>query len=493
MIKNSIPESNCKYLFGKEAEDIYTRLKYPKDKINKSDFIDCCLDLTMRVHRHLFTHKNAILMLDPRAFNKQCHLYALKAVQISRTYHQKSEEEKMAQNKENRFLHLGFSLNYAFRDKENYVQTILSTLGMMNIYRGSDKLPMRHFIHFLKDEYGQREKASRQAFNQVFKMNIRMALHRDLGDDALSYELMQLSYKNLQMNGTSLSTNVEPLYTYPKLSGLAYMVEVIAQERIPMVFKIKVCTNEGYGGMVSQSNGLVENNSSVVVFTGFATDGSFSATECAEKAKKCPTYLYRHSDPIYRHEETAKCFYCTPINMDLQPYQENLNKIMQSSTEVLFALGAEFMMQEQKPLLHLFQSHEYPELKELFASSLSKIDQVSHFKEGVSTFAIYHTIAEDAMNALSDEFPLDSNPKAFLLKNGLMAHKSMKKSQLEDFIRDDGLMQLSRAERKSALVMYEKTFKNQGYMVRSRRERFPKVKAEAAVKLKTPQYRDIGL
>jgi hypothetical protein len=482
MISSLAIPSNCQFLFGKEAEEIYKNIKVPKG-MDKKTFIERCLDLTMKAHTYLFAHHDGILLLDPRAYNKQCQLYALRACQINGRYKQLPESEKMNKNEENRFLHLGFFINYAFREPENYVNTVLSTLHRMRICP-ENEVALRHFVQFLRDGDKCRAFAARTAFNQVFEMNIKASLSKIQGESPLCKELAQLAQEDLQVDGTSLSDKMGKLYTYPKLPGLSYMLQTMAQEKISMVFKIKVCTKDGCGGMVSQSSGPVDKDSSVVVFTGFATDGSFSVKDCMDQAKRCPTYLYRnHSDPTERHASHDKCFYCTPIEMDLQPYQEHLNKVMAASQEVLLALGSEFMYKEQQSLLQFFKdSKKYPLLSKMYEDNLDKVKMLELGNKTMRTFAIYHTISETGRNAASNEFPLDLNPEAFL-KSREMIVPIPKVTLLDDFLREKGLDKLSRAERKAALASDEQTLRDRGFMIKSKRERFPKNKGHVKPKI----------
>lgn len=296
MNKISDSESYCQYLFGQEADQIFKLGHLSKaQEVNKRQFVERCLELAIRVNIYLFTHKNGILLLDPRAFNKQCQLYALRACQIHRTYQQKTDEEKLAKTEENRFLHLAFFLNYEFRENENYVQTVLSTLRTMNMNPFNQQFSLSRFKRFLRDDDRSRENASRISFNKIFENDTKETLQQFQETDPLKQELFLLSNENLQIEGTSLGVKSKKLYTYPKLAGLAYMIDAMAQEGLHFVLKVKVVNKNGYGGVICHSSRPINENDPVIIFSGFATDGSCSVLESMEEAKKCPSYLYRHS------------------------------------------------------------------------------------------------------------------------------------------------------------------------------------------------------
>jgi hypothetical protein len=477
----SATESYCQYLFGQEADQIFNHSYLSKTSgVDKGQFIDRCLELAIRVNVYLFTHQEAIVLLDPRAFNKQCQLYALRACQIQSTYYQKNNEEKMAKTEENRFLHLAFFINYAFREKVLYVQTVFSTLRRMGMKPFDRKFTRKHFTKFLMDEDRSGEKASRLSFNQVFEHHTKTMMRQLHDSNPLKEELSLLASEDLQIDGTSLGVKVGKLYTYPKLAGLAYMVDATARENIPIVFKIKVVNQHGTGGMISYSNKSFNANDPVIIFAGFATDGSCSVLERMEETKKCPSYLYRHPHPKKRHPLNAKCFYCTPIKMDLSPHRERLKRVIGYANEFLFALGAEFMLQEQTPLLQFFQNpKKYPQLTRLFETSLAKRRELELDTGQIRSLAIYHTYTETGKSAATDEFALDSNPAQFLLKKGIISPKPSKleafcKEQFLEFCAEQRIENLSRAQRKKVMSKFEETLHTQGFNIKSKKDRFPK-------------------
>ena len=173
--------------------------------------------------------------------------------------------------------------------------------------------------------------------------------------------------------------------------------------------------------MIRHASGPIGENDPAIVFAGFATDGSCTVKEMMKEALKCPKYLYRHSQTKTRHSADTRCFYCTPIEMDLRPQQERLNRVMASKQSLLLGLGSEFMKEEQEPFLRFFlDPQKYPQLKQLFDQSISGKSELELETNGVPSLAIYHTYAENGRSASSDEFALDSNPEEFLRRKGLI-------------------------------------------------------------------------
>lgn len=450
-------QSYSQFLFGQSANAVFdmSKIVIPQG-VDKTKFVEQCLELAVKVNVYLFTHKDAIMLIDPRAFNKQCQLYALRACQIQREYPHRTEEEKMSATDENRFLHLGFLLNYEFRDKINYEQTVLTTLQRMDIKPYNAEFTAKGFKTFLKDRERHLEQAARMAFNRLFKEDIQSTLESQKETNALTRELSLLAHENLMVPGTSLGVKGELLYTYPKLAGLAFLMDTLARESLPFILKVKVVNQEGSGGIVRYESRPIADEDPVVVFSAFATDGSVSVMDAMEKAKKCPTYLYRHSQAKTRHPDSEKCFYCTPVEMDMVAQQERLDRVMKQPTDLIYSLGVEFMEQEQTAFLPFFKdSEKYPELQRLFAQSAVKPEELE--TNGVRSLAIYHTFTEIGRTAKSDEFALDFSPERFL-KAKEIVQPYRTKLGLGEFYKG-----LSRAQRKEIMNGFEKELNQQGF------------------------------
>lgn len=466
------PVSTCQYLFGKEPLEVFPDLPLSfQSEDEKASFIEKCLDLAIRVHVFLFTHQNAILLLDPsRALNKECTLYAFMAARMQKSYR---DETKFARTEDNRFLHLAFFLNHVFRDVEDYISTFFSTLNQMHIDLNRLEIRKKQLKKFLQEGARCQEKASRVALNRVFEKYMKAALSRNVGDDPLKKELAHLSMEDLRLDAKWRGEEAKGLYTYPKLAGLCFVHDGAEKEGIPIVVKVKVFTREGFLGVIHRVNrATVGHNDPVMVFSAYMTDGSCRAAECMEMAKHCPTYLYRDADVNKRHAKEEECRYCRKVTMDLEPFKEQLGRIMTSLKEVLLVTGADFMVKEQMPFLPFFQNSEkYPLLGKLFHATQSKL-------KGPDYFSIYHTFLGYSALACSDQFELDITPSAVLARHGFIQTHHYQGGRLSLILQEKGLTRLSRKERKIALLEHEFQLLQQGIAVRSKKERFPKKKEE---------------
>ncbi len=115
---NSIQESACHYLFGREASEIYNDSpKFSEEFINES------LDTLMRVNIAFLSRRenDGFAFLDPAAFNDQCHLYAYFSAMRKKDYKEKSFEEKRAHTQENRLLRLLLLFKFYFFKRSQIV------------------------------------------------------------------------------------------------------------------------------------------------------------------------------------------------------------------------------------------------------------------------------------------------------------------------------------------------------------------------------------
>lgn len=446
----SVAESTCKYLFGKEADVVFENLKVP-NHVNKKKFVDECLELCMRVHHHILSKKDAFILLNPMAFNNQCHLYALRAAQIKKMYAQKTEAEKMERNEENRFIHLSFFLTYSLiTDTNFYIQGVEKALKEMGVKKVGSR---KQFTAFLRDEGRGRERASRTSLNQTFERHTKETFKRlkeanvktrmqisnpilrfvislilgiynrifpELPESSLYKELDELAHENLQMI-SSRGEKEGYLYTLPKLAGVAYMVDTLAKEKIPFVIKVKVITDKGVAGVIVRASEEIQKNEQVLVFETIATDGSFTVPHCREEAQRCPHYFYRYSDKKKRHPENESCFSCKKTSADLTPFRERLELAMKSPTKMFDALGSDFVREFQKEFTPFFHNKaKYPLLSKRFAEAITNIEQLGLSMNNPKTFSVCHVHMDSGANALSEKLVLDSFPEDFLKERGII-------------------------------------------------------------------------
>ncbi len=419
----NIQISNCQYLFGQEAEAIFSNIK--DMSVEEKIYIDQCLDLMMRVNVYILKHKDGFCLIDPRAYNDQCHLYALRAAQIKASYHNKSKKERLARTQENRFLHLSIFLSFILAFDTNLMhKTVLTAMQKIKaeIPKFKETLDALKFETFLIDKGNYREKASRASLNVVFEEHIKLALEQTCEENKLLYsELSKLAKENLLLppNYGNKKDKKKLLYTLPKLAGIAYLVDVIRREQIPFVIKVKVITQDGAAGIIVAASGNIEKNQPAIVFEGFATVGK-SIKDCKNDAKNCPTYFYRNIKAL--HKEDKACFYCKKTSeVDLKSYLQNVKSAIDTPDDMLYALGADFMLNCQPSFVQHFENKvDYPLLSELFEKAIPKIKELGLDMNNPETFSVCHVHMDIGSHALSEELLLDQTHEVFLKTRGLI-------------------------------------------------------------------------
>lgn len=391
--------STCKYLFNQEAEEIFKNCNFHN--------IDQCLELAMRINVHILSSKNGFFLIDPAANNNQCHLYALRAAQIMRNYDTRST---LARSDENRFLHLSLFLSYPLISESSFFlkAASLATKEMGEIFD-------ENFSTFLMDEKGDRKNAARFSLNRLFEEHIKGVLSSHEEESDLHAELFKVAHDE----GLMITKGETRLYTYPKLAGVAYMVDVLAREHIPFILKVKVITKQGSSGpIIVASQPKIDDNTPVVVFEGIATNGPLTRTRM-EKFKGCPNHSFRHQR---LHKEDKPCFFCKKIEIDLQPYRQRLQNLMRNPNEMFYALGADFMTHKQKGFLgKIFGDHEkYPRLSALFEHTIPKIAELGLGMDNPTTFTVCHVHADSAAHAFSETLMLDTSPEKLLQSRGII-------------------------------------------------------------------------
>lgn len=415
--------SSCQYLFGKEAEAIFSNLKEMRVE-EKRAYIEQCLELMMRVNVYILTHKNGFCLVDPMTYNNQCHLYSLRGAQIQVLYSNKTDEEKSAQTEENRFLHLSLFLSHTLASDTNLmVKMVRKAMKEMEqeAPKFARKTPLTYdpFETFLLDAGRCREKASRMALNEVFEKNIKETFEQPCEENkALYSDLSKLAQEDLRI-ASNRGKKEGILYTLPKFAGVAYLVDVIQRKQIPFVIKVKVITKDGSAGNIIVPSRDVKEGQPVIVFEGFATDGK-SIEECRKAATKCPTYFYRDIKSCHKEDET--CFYCkTTPEVDLNQNIKNIQLAVESFPEMLNALGADFVLNCQEEFEHHFKNkNKYPLLSELFEKAIPKIKELGLDMNQPKTFSVCHCHMDVGSVAISDKLQLDQTHELFLEARGLI-------------------------------------------------------------------------
>lgn len=408
---NAIDNSHgtiCNYLFGKEAEEIFTNVKISNVE-DKRKFIDQCLDVCMRVNRYILSHKEGLFVIDPRAFNNQCHLYSLRAAKIMRSYPMITKEEK-------RFLHLSFFLSMPLMGNmalfKEAIDAALQGQGCKEkkfydaFIDKSISFNKKNIQEFLQDDGDRRLKAARFQFNQDFENQLKETLASMKHLTPLHAELESLAHENLRIGNGDL------YYTYPKLAGVILLIDAMAREKMGFAIKAKVITQEGFGGTLTACTQNVQENEPIIILEGIATDGSMSLEACRKEAEKCPSYFRNDPREIKNH---TSCFFCEKKEQDLTPFVHRLSEAIQSPETMLLALGADFIINQQQKFRHFFEDKKkYPLLSQIFQEALGNIERLGLSSNAPLTFGPCHAHPDLGKHALTSSMELDTAPKTYL-------------------------------------------------------------------------------
>lgn len=370
----------CNYLFGKEASEVF-----PLNK-NSQEFINKALKTLMQINLFLMSKKEALFLIHPTAFNNQCHLYAL----------------MVAQKVDERFLHLALFLSHAFLTDTSLLGKIVDKAARET--KIEYPAPKKAFTTFLKDPEGERTRAARRALNIFFELHLKSKLSSE--ENVLYKELSLLANQELQLPPTN---GAGTLYTYPKLSGVAYLVDTIARDKIPLMFKVKVMTAQGRGSFTYCSTSFTSPEAPVIVFEMIATDDTLTFLQCRDLAKECPSHSKRNPSKKSRHAEGTPCLFCTEKRIEVGPYQERILPILQRADQMLYALGADFILESQRPYLSFFSDeNSFPMLTHLFQEALPNIERYGLSMKTPLNMSVAQVYTDCALHAIQETFVMDA-------------------------------------------------------------------------------------
>lgn len=405
----SMQETVCHYLFGKEADEIYGHSKFSEEFVNQS------LETMMRVNTAFLSRKenDGFCLLDPAAFNNQCHIYSYLTGTIRNGYKEKSKEEKESKTQENRYLHLSFLLAWTFMAERKLLCLAIELVSKKeNIPIPENK---KLFNEFVKDSNGILIRTSRKALNEVFEKIIKENFSKAKDRSPLQREFFQIIFEDLQ----HLSNNGKIiLYTLPKIVGVAYLIH----ENMPIIIKTKVITRKGTDTLFYQS-APVDGDKSVLDFECIASE-DFSITQFEELASGCPKYLFRKVRKADRHPNSETCVFCKTDKIDkadLKVYQKRFVKATGCLHETLYALGADFVNELQGDFMRFFQEEEkYSILKGIFQKALLDIDRLGVSMKKPLAFTVHHVYVNNARDALKPQFHMDNIPEEYLKARGFL-------------------------------------------------------------------------
>jgi len=393
----------CQYLFAQSSEELFPA----KD----AQFINGSLVTMMKIVDNL-VRKNpeALFLFDPTAFNNQCHLYSLFVAQAVNQMKTTSSREVP----DGRFLYLSFFLSYAFLTDPKLLERLACrTLTVMG-----DPAPTKEFRLFLKDPGSIRMHASRRALNLLFAKHMQRVCASI--ETPLGRELAEVANADLQLPSCG---GKGTLYTFPKMAGVVYLIDTIFRERIALLFKVKVLTKEGVGSFIYSKENLseLEPTTPVVVFEMVATGESLSYGECRDIAKRCPSHSQRNVSSKNRHDPTEACLFCSPQELDATPYRERFEPVLSERDEMLLALGADFVLQEQESFLPFFSNGEkFPRLTELFESSVPNIKRCFLSMAKPMNMSVSHVYTDCARFALKNKLVIDAAYERHLEERALI-------------------------------------------------------------------------
>lgn len=408
----------CHYLFNQSANEMYPKLN--------GEFVNQSLEKLMQIIDHLvIANPEALFIFDPTAFNNQCHLYALivaQAVNQPKIQSVVTTLLKMPDNVkgvlkgyieciDRRFLYLSCFLSYAFLTDPK----LLEKVACKALTAMKEAAPSKEFRLFVKDPGNTRTHVSRSSLNVLFETHMKETLAS--GENS---ELAKIAHANLQL---APSSGRGTLYTFPKFAGVVYLVETIFYQNISLLFKVKVITKEGvgsfsYSSIDIQALGPME---PVVVFEMVATGDNLSYLECRDIAKQCPTHSRRNVSSKDRHDPKKSCLFCSSKQIDVGFYQKKFQPILSRPRDLFFALGADFVIQNQKPFLPFFSDPiAFPQLTHLFKTSVPNIKASSLSMTDSLSMSVSHVYTDCAAQASKSSLVIDAAYETHLQERGLI-------------------------------------------------------------------------
>lgn len=398
----------CKTLFGCEAKEIFYMTKI-KDERAKSQFIDECLKVSMRVCSALFQRDDALFLFSGAiAANEGCPLYARRIIQIKLGYHLKSEEEKILFTPENRFLLLSLFLNTILLSHINncFRKVFEKTMKELDI---NPPTPKKHFNDFIQDPGRCREKASRLAYNELFKTHMKQSLSESDLTDPLLAELEGLSQEDLMQTYKD-----QKLYTFPPFGMLVFLAKKIKEEEITVILKVKIITKDGVEGILTKKFGEGTGKTPAIVLDGIGTDGSFGIPFYRKKGMDCPNNYFRHDNPRLLHDKETSCFYCRR-NPEHNPqimriFEERFQKATEDIELLFYALASDSVFSDD-PFLQ--NDQKYPALFKLLLEIHPRVEELGLEADTPLAFSIATAHVGTVESEENEEFYLDKVPARF--------------------------------------------------------------------------------
>lgn len=400
----------CKTLFNKEAKEIFYQINIKEPKI-KTQFVDECLMVSMRVCSALFQRDNALFLFSGAiAANEACPLYARRIIQIKSTYHLNTEEEKILFSQENRFLLLSLFLNTILLSDINncFKKVFEETMKELAI---KPPIPKKHFNTFIQDPGKCREYAARIAYNTLFESHMRQSLLESNLTDPLYAELSKLSEEDLIKTYPNFRN--QKLYTYPAFGMLVFLAKKIQEEKITVILKVKIITKNGVAGILTKKFGDGTGKTPALILDGIGTDGSFGIPYYRQKGQECPQNYFRYDNTKLLHDKDKPCFFCKhdPNPEILKIFEERFISATKDFQSLFYALASDSIDQENHSLQ---EKQKYPALYKLIQEMQPKVVELGLKADKPLAFSIVTAHVNSVEREDNKEFYLDKVPESFV-------------------------------------------------------------------------------
>lgn len=405
---SQVNETLCHYIFNQNAEDLFTHLNPQQNqdpkKLNK--FVDQCLEIALKVNRHIFAKSDTLPLYSVNAFNEGCHLYCYRVLQLKRTGALHSLENCLEHTDNNRFLLLSFFLSSVLLANQSmgFEKVFFQTMKELGLKR-PEGYSKKTFRAFVLDEKKIRENAARQAYHAVFQKYMQKVFTEEKG--ALFHELNRLAYEDLHVPAKSERFKGQRFYTYPTFAALAFLHEKFKEKEFPVIIKVRVITSEGKLETLRHQLGTSDPSMPALIFEGMASE-QLNIETFRQQAQDCAHYYRRKTS---HHPEDADCTLCKPAPEEkrdlIDPFKANFEKAM-NLDNLLQVFGAEGGNQ-QECFLPFFQG-KYEKLSQIFQAAQPLIQEFGLSEKAPKGFSVFRVYVDTLENAQKSDQPFFEIP-----------------------------------------------------------------------------------
>lgn len=443
---STISETLCHYIFNKNAEEIFTDLIPEKEKLK--DFVDKCLEIALRVNKHIFMKDNTLPLYSVNAFNEGCHMYCYRVLKLKRTTTLNSVNSSLERTDDNRFLLLSFFLSTVLlaNKADGFKKVFFEAMKELGL-DAPKGYPKKLFKAFIADKDKIREDAARKSYHTVFQKYMQTLCAEEKGD--VYQELNSIAHEDLRIPAKSLFYKEQRFYTYPTFAALVFLNEKAKEMDIPLVFKARVITSDGILGTLQHQIGVLDRKAPALIFEGIITENIDMKTFRTE-AQKCAHYYRRKTKK--HHSEDNPCVFCKPAPEDkaalMTVFKKNFEKAM-GVENLLHVIGAEGGAQQKS--FETFFNGKYEKLTEIFKNAQPLIKKFGLSEEEPKGFSAFRVYVDTLENAEKRDRPFfEIPPKHFI--DQTFFPKAEKKEVSEDVLKEIGTLIGHSAEKLARMV-----------------------------------------